>query len=76
MKKLVACAGVFGLLLTDLPKAAFDSIQQDLIIVKLEAYVFQTDALNIIYDYFSNTKSIENYIKWQITIVPKTARKG
>ena len=63
MKKLVACAGVFGVLLTDLPKATFDSIQQDLIIVKLEAYVFQTDALNIIYDYFSNTKSIENYIK-------------
>ena len=54
-KKIVDCRGVFGALLTYLSKA-FDCIPHDLIITKLEAYGFQTDALNLVYDYLSNRK--------------------
>ena len=46
---------VFGVLLTDISKA-FNCIPHDLIIAKLEAYGFQTDALNLVYDYLSNRK--------------------
>ena len=54
-KKVVDNGGVFGALLTDLSKA-FDCIPYDLIIIKLEAYGFQIDALRIVYDYLSNRK--------------------
>ena len=47
--------GAFGALLTDLSKA-FDCISHDFFIAKLEAYSFQTDALNLVYDYLSNRK--------------------
>ena len=55
MKNVVDNGGVFRALLTDLSKA-FDCIPHDLIIAKLEAYGFQTDALNLVYDYLSNRK--------------------
>ena len=54
-KKIVDCGGVFGALLTDLSKA-IDCILRDLFIAKLEAYGFQADALNLVYDYLSNRK--------------------
>ena len=54
-KIIVDYEGVFGALLTDLFKA-FDSIPYDLFIAKLEAYGFQTDPLNLVYDDLSNKK--------------------
>ena len=54
-KEIVDYGGVFGALLTNLSKA-FDCIPHDLFIAKLEAYSFQTDALNLVYDYLSNRK--------------------
>ena len=53
MEKIVNYGGVFGALLTDLSKV-FDCILHDLFIAELEAYGFQTDELNLVYDYFSN----------------------
>ena len=41
--------GVLSALLTDIPKA-FDCILHELFIAKLEAYGFQTDALNLVND--------------------------
>ena len=49
--------GVFGALLIDWHKA-FNCIPHDLFIVKVEAYGFQTDAVNLVYDYLSNRKQI------------------
>ena len=46
---------LFGALLTHLSQAV-DCILLDLIIVKLEAYDFQIEALKLVYDYFSHTK--------------------
>ena len=54
-KQIVDYGGVFGALLTDLSKA-FDCIPHDLSITKLEAYGFQTDAFDLVYDYLSNRK--------------------
>ena len=46
---------VFGALVTDLSKAS-DCILHDLFIAKLKTYGFQTDALNLVYDYSSKRK--------------------
>ena len=54
-KKIVDYGGVFYALLTDLSKA-FDFISHELFIAKLEAMGFETDALNLVYDYLSNRK--------------------
>ena len=54
-KKIVDYGGDFDALSTDLSKA-FNCISHDLFIAKLEAYGFQTDALNLVYDYLSNRK--------------------
>ena len=68
MEKIVDYGGVFGALLTDLSKA-FDCIPHDLIIAKLEAYGFQTDALNLVYDYLSyrkqRVKINETFSSWK-----------
>ena len=49
-KRVLENGGTFGALLTDLSKA-FHCIPNDLIIVKLEAYAFQIDALRLVHDY-------------------------
>ena len=54
-EKKVDYGGVFGALLIDWPKA-FNCIPHDLFIVKVGAYGFQTDAVNLVYDYFSNRR--------------------
>ena len=54
-KTAVDNGGVFTALLTDLSKA-FDCIPHDLIIVKLAAYCFDTNALKLIHNYLSNKK--------------------
>ena len=59
---------MFRALLTDLSKA-FDCLPHDLIIAKLNAFVFDIKALNFIYDYLRNckqrTKIDSAYSSWQ-----------
>ena len=54
-RKMEKQSGLFTALITDLSKA-FDFIPHGLFIAKLEAYGFQTDELNLVYDYLSTTK--------------------
>ena len=61
--------GVFGELLTDLSKA-FDYFLHNLFAVKLEAYGFQIDALNLVSDYLSNRK--QKVKKMKHLVVGKT----
>ena len=49
-KKSIDRGKVFGALLTDLSKA-FDCLNHDLLIAKLNAYSFSLPALRLIYDY-------------------------
>ena len=67
-EKIVDCGGVFGALIAELSEA-FDCIPYDLIIAKLEAYGFQTDALNLVYDYLSyrkqRVKINETFSSWK-----------
>ena len=57
----------FGALLTDLSKA-FDFLDHELLIAKLNAYGFNLPALRLIHDYLSNrkqrTKIDDNYSSW------------
>ena len=57
-----------GAVLTDLSKA-FDCLNHQLLIAKLEAYGFETDALSFIYDYLSKrnqrTKINSSYSSWR-----------
>ena len=56
-----------GALLTDLSKA-FDCLDHELLIAKLNAYGFNLPALRLIHDYLSNrkqrTKINDNYSSW------------
>ena len=54
-KTAVDNGGVFAALLTDLSKA-FDCIPHDLIIAKLAAYGFDTNALKLTHNYLYNKK--------------------
>ena len=54
-KTVVCNGGIFATLLTDLSKA-FDCILYDLIVAKLAAYGFDTNALILIHNYLSNRK--------------------
>ena len=54
-KAAVDNGGVFAALLTDF-STAFDCIPHDLIIAKLAAYGFDTNALKLIHNYLSNRK--------------------
>ena len=59
---------VGGAILTDLSKA-FDSLNNELLIAKLEAYGFDKSALRFIYDYLKNrmqrTKVNGSYSSWR-----------
>ena len=54
-KKAVDTKKVFGALLTDLSKA-FDCLQHDVVIAKLNDYGFDHPALNLIQNYLANRK--------------------
>ena len=54
-KKAIDSGKLAGGLLTDLSKA-FDCINHELLIAKLEAYGFDLESLNFIYSYLSNRK--------------------
>ena len=70
---------MFGALLTDLSKA-FDCLNHDLLIAKLNAYGFSLPALRLIHDYLSSRKQgtrINNsYSTWMeiVFVVPQRSR--
>ena len=61
------CSKAFGALLTDLSKA-FDCLDHELLIAKLNAYGFSLPALRLIHDYLSHrkqkTRVNDSYSEW------------
>ena len=66
-KRAIDSGQMFGALLTDLSKA-FDCLDHELLIAKLNAYGFSLPALKLVHDYLSNrkqrTKVNRNYSSW------------
>ena len=66
-KRAIDNGKCFGALLTDLSKA-FDWLEHELLIAKLNTYGFHLSALKLIHDYLSNrkqrTKINSTYSKW------------
>ena len=66
-KRAVDSGQMFGALLTDLSKA-FDCLDHDLLIAKLNAYEFSLPALKLVHDYLLNrkqrTKVNRTYSSW------------
>ena len=66
-KRSVDSGKAFGALLTDLSKA-FDCLDHELLIAKLNAYGFSLPALRLIHDYLSHrkqrTRVNSSYSKW------------
>ena len=58
-KKYIDKNEVFGVLLTDLSEG-FDSLDHELLTIKLNAYVFSLRTLGLINDYFSNERQRTN----------------
>ena len=54
-KRAVDSGQIFGTLLTDLSKA-FDCLEHELLIAKVNAYGFSLPALKLVHDYLSNRK--------------------
>ena len=67
-RKALDKRNIAGALLTDLSKA-FDCLNHELLIAKLEAYGFNNSALRFIYDYLKNrmqrTKVNGSYSSWR-----------
>ena len=67
-KKALDYQNCAGAVLTDLSKA-FDCLNHDLLIAKLDAYGFEKNSLNFIYDYLKErkqrTKVNNSYSSWK-----------
>ena len=80
-KRSIDRGKVFGALLTDLSKA-FDCLNHDLLIAKLNAYGFSLPALRLFHEYLSNrkqrTKINNSYSTWMEIIfgVPQGSTIG
>ena len=69
-KRSVNNSKMFGALLTDLSKA-FDCLDHELLIAKLNAYGFSSTALKLVHNYLPNrkqrTKTISSYaVCWKL----------
>ena len=80
-KRSVDSGKAFGALLTDLSKA-FDCLDHELLIAKLNAYGFSLPALRLIHDYLSHrkqrTRVNNSYSEWLavIFVVPQGSILG